>query len=163
MPGPENFAAQKRTSGENSPVHKRTSSEIDYGIEKERPNGNTPKTQRPASFSNTAASAAATGASQQSSVEASKSRNMHKSPQKRPPAYVQPLTNLFRVLQNLVRTMTNSVRSNPTMLFRTLLSLLAIIMALSRRDIRERAKTIVDNGWDKLRRTVGMGVKVSYI
>lgn len=163
-PDPENFAAQNRTSGEKGPVHKRTSSEVDYGIEKERPNGNALSTQRPASFFNTVASAPATGASNQSPVEAAKSRNMRKSAQKRPPpAYVQPLRNLFRALQNLVRNMSNSVRSNPTMLFRMLLSVFAIIMALSRRNIRERARSILGNGWDKVRNTVGMGVKVSYI
>ena len=166
MPNPEKFAVQKRTSGENGPVHKRTSSEVDYGIEKEPPNGNAvpaPKTQRPASSSNTAASTAATGASRQSPAEAAKSRNMRKSPQKKPPTYGQPLRNLFRALQNLVRNMTNSVRSNPTMLLRMLLSALAIIMALSRREIRDRAKSILGNGWDKVRNTIGMGVKVSYI
>lgn len=165
-PHPEKYAVQRHTSGENGQVHKRTSSEIDYGIEKEPPNGNAipaPKTQIPASLSNAAASAAATGASHQSPAEAAKSRNMRKSPQKRPPSYGQPLSNLFQVLQNLVRNMTNSVRSNPTMLFRMLLSVLAIIMALSRRDIRDRAKSILGNGWDKVRNTIGMGVKVSYI
>ncbi len=154
MPDPEKCAAQKRTSSEIGPVHKRTSSEIDYGIEKETPNGNAPKTQKPSSFTNNA-SASATGASHQSSVEAPKSRNMRRSPQKRPPAYFQPLTNLFRILQNLVRTMTNSARSNPTILLRMLLSVLAIIMALSRRDIRERARNILGNGWNKVRKTIG--------
>jgi hypothetical protein len=49
------------------------------------------------------------------------------------------------------------------MLLKLLLSMLAIIMALSRRDIRDRARMVVSNGLDKIRNTVGMGVKVSYI
>jgi hypothetical protein len=44
-----------------------------------------------------------------------------------------------------------------------MLFVLAFIVAFSRREIRERARRIVGTSWNKVRGTVGMGVKVSYI
>ena len=52
---------------------------------------------------------------------------------------------------------------NPTVLFRMMVFVLALIVAFSRREIRERARRVVGSGWEKIRGTVGMGVKVSYI
>ena len=43
------------------------------------------------------------------------------------------------------------------------LFLLALLFALGRRDVRDRVRRIANDSWDSLRRTVGMGVKVSYI
>lgn len=162
----ENAASQSRVEGQTGSAHKRTSSEVDYGIEKKRPNGNvpsaleTPKSAVPSK----ATSTTTTGGSHFSTpAKAPRDRNVRKSSQKRPTAYFQPVRNVFRVLQNLVRSMATSIGANPTALLKMLLSVLAIIMALSRRDIRERAKRIMGSGWDKVRGTVGMGVKVSYI
>jgi hypothetical protein len=53
--------------------------------------------------------------------------------------------------------------ANPMAFFRTLLFLLAFGLAFGRRDLRERILRLLRNAWEKVRRTVGMGVKVSYI
>jgi hypothetical protein len=161
-----NAAAQGRALGRKASVHRRTSSEVDYGIEKQRPNGtvtpatNTPK---PAPTSKEALSASPKTPHSGPSTKPSNNRNMRKSPQRRPPAYIQQVTNLIRGVQSLVRHITTSIGANPTILLKMLLSVVAIIMALSRRDIRDRAQRILRSGWDKVRNTVGMGVKVSYI
>jgi hypothetical protein len=162
----ENAASERRASAQGGSVHRRTSSEVDYGIEKKGPNGNA--VPAPKALKSGTPLSATSATRQEASqvppqVEPSRNRNTRKSSQKRPPAYVQPVRNLFRVMQNLIRNMTISIGANPTTLFKMLISVLAIIMAFSRRDIRERAKRIVGSGWDKIRTTVGMGVKVSYI
>ena len=163
----ENAASRPRASGQNGSIHRRTSSEVDYGIEKKQPKGSAvptaPKTKESATPSNSA-SGAATGASRfPAAAEASRNRNVRKSSQKGPPVYLQHVRNLFRVMQSLVRNMATAIEANPTVLLKMLLSVLAIIMALSRRDIRGRARRILGKGWDKVMNTVGMGVKVSYI
>ena len=69
----------------------------------------------------------------------------------------------MRALQSLVQNMAGAVTSNPTVMFRMFLFVLAILMAFSRREVRERVRRIVQSSWGKVRGTVGMGVKVSYI
>ena len=159
-------ASRKRKPGQSGSIHRRTSSEVDYGIEKKPLSGDAfPTVDKlgSAPLSN-AASAAVLGRSQlPPSANGSRSRNMRRSPPKRPATYVQHLRNRFRLLQDLLRNIVTSFGANPTRLLKMLVSVLAIIMALSRRDIRERAKRILGGGWDKVRNTVGMGVKVSYI
>lgn len=152
--------------GQNGSVHRRRSSEVDYGIDQNRPTGNTvpgPAAQRATATPNSTSAPSGPRARHPRSAEGSSNRNVRRSPQKQIPAFVRQISNVFRVLQNVVQHMTASLRANPTVLLRMLLSLIAIIMALSRRDIRERAKRILNSGWEKVRSTVGMGVKVSYI
>lgn len=47
--------------------------------------------------------------------------------------------------------------------FRFLLFMFAFLMIVARRDLRLRVRRAVEEGWGKVKRTVGMGVKVSYI
>ena len=48
-----------------------------------------------------------------------------------------------------------------------LLQLLAFIVGLlvviSRKDVKDRVRRLLAQGWGKVRQTAGMGVKVSYI
>jgi hypothetical protein len=46
---------------------------------------------------------------------------------------------------------------------RLLMFLFAFLILASRRDIRVKLRRTLADGWDKVRRTVGMGVKVSYV
>jgi hypothetical protein len=46
---------------------------------------------------------------------------------------------------------------------RLLMFIFAFILLASRRDMRVRLRRALAEGWDKIRRTVGMGVKVSYV
>lgn len=46
---------------------------------------------------------------------------------------------------------------------RLLIFFFAFLILASRRDIRVRLRRALADGWDKVRRTVGMGVKVSYV
>lgn len=66
-------------------------------------------------------------------------------------------------LQKLISNTALHMSQNPAGLLRFVLFLVAIIAAFGRRDLRQRIRRLAGGGWDKVRQTVGMGVKVSYI
>ncbi|MCJ1385737.1 hypothetical protein MMC17_008860 [Xylographa soralifera] len=70
---------------------------------------------------------------------------------------------LLTALQNLVLKMAQSMSRNPMVLLRTIFFIIAFLVALGRRDVRDRIGRITGLGWDKMKGTVGMGVKVSYL
>ena len=70
---------------------------------------------------------------------------------------------LVRVLQRIVLNFAKSTSRSPAALGRTILFLIAIVVALNKHDIRNRVQNIIGSAWQKLRRTAGMGIKVSYI
>ncbi|KAF2001572.1 hypothetical protein P154DRAFT_521629 [Amniculicola lignicola CBS 123094] len=80
-----------------------------------------------------------------------------------PPGLYHRVSSAFNSMQRLISNTAHSMTANPMALFRTFLFLLAFILAFSRRDLRDRIMQILRKAWDKVRRTVGMGVKVSYI
>ncbi|KAF2105921.1 hypothetical protein BDV96DRAFT_694526 [Lophiotrema nucula] len=80
-----------------------------------------------------------------------------------PPGLYHRATALISSLQSSIANFGHSMTANPMAMFRTLLFLLAFAIAFGRRDLRERIMRVVRNAWEKVRRTVGMGVKVSYI
>ncbi|ORY05143.1 hypothetical protein BCR34DRAFT_604587 [Clohesyomyces aquaticus] len=69
----------------------------------------------------------------------------------------------FSQMQALISNTAHSMTANPMAMFRTILFLLAFALAFGRRDLRERVLRLLRAAWEKVRRTVGMGVKVSYI
>lgn len=80
-----------------------------------------------------------------------------------PPGLYRRAAAMLSSMQAVISNTAHSMQANPMAFFRTLLFLLAFALAMGRRDLRERIMRILRNGWDKVRRTVGMGVKVSYI
>ena len=66
-------------------------------------------------------------------------------------------------LQRLIKNMTDQISQNPMSLLRFVLFLMGLIVAFSRRDVKDRLGRLTGAGWDKVKKTVGMGVKVSYI
>jgi hypothetical protein len=73
------------------------------------------------------------------------------------------MTIFFSNLQILLFNASDNLRTNPMLLLRTVLFILAISLAVGRRDIRERIRRIIERMWLKVRATVGMGVKVTSI
>ncbi|KAJ5256953.1 hypothetical protein N7478_013057 [Penicillium angulare] len=136
--------------------HKRNTSEVDYGIEKGSPrSGSKGKPSKPADKSPNGK------ATSRTSLSSSNSKNSKK-PVKSEPRKNQVLA-AATALRNLFRRLIQNVSGNPLSLARTLLFVLGILMAFSRQDIRDRVRRVTDSGWQKLKGTVGMGVKVSYI
>ncbi|KAI4230412.1 MAG: hypothetical protein L6R36_000041 [Xanthoria steineri] len=147
---------------DNNPhSHRRSNSEQDYGIEelekkKKRPKPNKPSIH-PSSEPRTAGSI-------------QPHNNNKSSPSKSSPR--KPATNggilarsaaVITALQNLISNMTLSMSKNPLALLRFVLFLVALLVALSRRDVKDRVAKITGGAWEKVKRTVGMGLKVSYI
>ncbi|KAJ9296504.1 hypothetical protein DTO271G3_5202 [Paecilomyces variotii] len=153
----EEAAAAARTQQNG---HKRTGSEVDYGIEN-HPNGisksrGNKSTEKSASNKTTDPSGRATF-----SPPPESSKNVKKTPKS--PAMVRQARALATALHNLLLTLARNVTGNPMALLRMLLFMLGIIMAVSRQDVRERVRRIMSTSWQKVRGTVGAGVKVSYI
>jgi hypothetical protein len=80
-----------------------------------------------------------------------------------PPNFLERASLMITAMQTAFLNTAQSLRSNPLYLLRILLFIFAFAMAFGRRDLRERLKRILATAWDKVRRTLGMGVKVSYI
>lgn len=95
------------------------------------------------------------------SGSSSSSKNVKK-PEK-PEARARKSQALMTVLRNLVQYFTRMVSGNPLSLARLVLFVLGMVMALSRQDVRERIQRVTGTGWNKVKGTIGMGVKVSYI
>ena len=136
--------------------HQRTESETDYGIETNATLAAAPTTkpQPPKSISKP--------------MKAMQPRPPHSSssnyPRKQPSTgiYKRSLA-LMSALQHLISNMTEQISRNPISLLRFILFLMGLVVALSRRDVKDRLGRLTGAGWDKMKRTVGMGVKVSYI
>jgi sodium/bile acid cotransporter 7 len=157
-------AAEQRPQ-RNGPGHKRTSTETDYGIEKNRPNGvakgRSTKTEK-SSTSKPSSSSASGRTSFPPSSSSSSSKNVKKTEKAAAPVS-RRLHGLYNLLRNILQNVKHSVVGNPMAFLRTILFTLGILMALSRQDMRERIRRLTDSGWQKIRGTVGMGMKVSYI
>ncbi|KAL8935958.1 MAG: hypothetical protein Q9216_005174 [Gyalolechia sp. 2 TL-2023] len=136
------------------PQHRRSNSEHDYGIEEKKPVKAKETDIRP------------------SSRAGSKPNQQRKN--KPPPSKISPRkptgdgivrrsVAFIAAFQKFISNMTHSLAKNPLALLRFLLFLVALLVALSRRDVKDRIKGIARDGWDRVRKTVGMGVKVSYI
>jgi len=135
--------------------HKRNSSEVDYGIEKGSPRS-TSKGKGSKSSDRSPNGKSTTRTALSSSSSKNSKKQVKPEPRAKSQAAVSTLRNLFKhIIQ--------SVSGNPLSIVRTLLFVLGILMAMSRQDVRERVRRITDSAWQKVKRTVGMGVKVSYI
>jgi len=167
--------------------HQRTSSEVDYGIEKEHPNGThmAPKPEESTSAAKPTKEAAmsklppqpipSTASPRSPPVPSSVSRTTLSPPAQTPrrPTRKSKASNqntmlaqarqLFVTLSNLARNLAGTISKNPTSLLRFLLFILAFVMAFSQRQVRERARRMANTSWEKVRATIGMGTKVSYI
>ncbi|KAL8751996.1 MAG: hypothetical protein Q9199_006040 [Rusavskia elegans] len=140
--------------------HRRSNSEQDYGIEelkKKRSNPSEPTIQP--------SSASSVPRTTRSTQQRNKSSPSKMSPRKSPTnsGILARSAAVISAFQNLVSNTTLSMSKNPLALLRFVLFLVALLVALSRRDIKDRVARITGAGWEKVKSTVGMGVKVSYI
>lgn len=187
--------------------HQRTSSEVDYGIEKAHPNGihngpvstsngvpsqplkPTSPLPKESSMTKIPPKPETTSAPQNkapqlpSSIPSTSStnpsinrthlspptnpRNATRKPKSKatatPPTLLTQARRMLLALSNLARNITGGISKNPTALLRFLLFVIAFLLAVSQRQVRERVKRIAGSTWGKVRATVGMGTKVSYI
>ncbi|KAL4807540.1 hypothetical protein BDV18DRAFT_103106 [Aspergillus unguis] len=146
----ERQKAEEAAAAERSEKsHKQNGGEGDYGVEKKHPNG---------SIRGKKGDKSSKAGSSRAALSPPNSKNL-----KKPEKPARQSQALATVLRNLVQHLAKSISNNPLWFIRSLLFVLGIIFALNRPNIRERIKRIAGNGWQKVRGTVGMGVKVSYI
>lgn len=135
--------------------HKRNTSEVDYGIEKGSPRTSKGRGSRPSDKSLSGKSSTKTTLSSSGSKSSKK--------QVKPKPQANQSRAVANMLRNLFKQIIQSVSGNPLSIVRTLLFVLGILLAMSRQDVRERVRRITGSAWQKVKGTVGMGVKVSYI
>jgi hypothetical protein len=70
---------------------------------------------------------------------------------------------VFTNTQQMVLQAGRSMTGSRMAVLRLLMVMIAFVLLVAKRDVRARVKRALDHGWDKVRQTVGMGVKVSYI
>ncbi|KAK2879520.1 hypothetical protein FQN49_000794 [Arthroderma sp. PD_2] len=143
---------QESSGGKSTSNHRRSSSEVDYGIEKSNPNS-AMKTRvvKPALKKSPA--------SEPSSAKQTKKSTAGKSQ----PLVLARMRVLANLLVTFMKNLARSLASNPLSYLKSLLVVLGVLMALGRSDVRNRIRQITGAGWQKVRGTIGMGVKVSYI
>lgn len=82
---------------------------------------------------------------------------------KAPPTLITRAGNVISNIRKLFENMAVNFQTRPLFLLQMLAFIIGLVAVLSRRDVKERLKRILGNGWLKVRKTAGMGVKVSYI
>ncbi|KAI0428603.1 hypothetical protein F5Y09DRAFT_312568 [Xylaria sp. FL1042] len=130
---------------------KRETSEIDFGIE-----------QSPHSPSPSKARSSRNGSTLSKPSQSPSSASRPKKAQA-PPSLGTRAVMIIANLRNVIEQLGSSLKTNPMLLMRLLAFVISIIVVFSRRDLRERIKRILGSGWNKVKQTAGMGVKVSYI
>lgn len=141
---------------EPSATHHRSDSEQDYGIDKPRAPLDVPKLQPALPEATSKPAKSVQPKTSRSPPKKSTGMTMNNSIYKRSAA-------VLSALQRLIQNMTEQVSQNPMSLLRFVLFLMGLIAAFSRSDVKDRLGRLTGVGWDKVKRTVGMGVKVSYI
>ena len=135
--------------------HKRSGSEIDYGIEEQSPGRSSKKLQQKANTPKQSQ----TSSSAKFSPISRRSQGTRRSPNNN---YKRGIT-VINLFHDLVNRFAQSMANNPGSLLRMLLFFVTLLLALGRRDTRTWLARMTGFGFDRLKRTIGMGVKVSYV
>jgi hypothetical protein len=132
-----------------STSHKSSHSETDYGIESS-PSANGSK-QRPLRNSSTRLSRSSIRPPPPSSKAVA------------PPSFYTQASNVVTNLRTILYAASQSTAKNPMALLRILFILITFLLVFGQKAVRERVKKLLRGGWGRVKSTVGMGVKVSYI
>ncbi|KAK7744415.1 hypothetical protein SLS62_010139 [Diatrype stigma] len=149
----ENEARERRRIDEERT--KREGSEVDYGVE------GTPAPSANGKAKQTKAGSSASSRKPKPSPT-SKPKDKGKAVVARPGIGTRA-TLVLTNLRNVLAQMGTTLKTNPVVLMRLLAFIISIIVMFGKRNIRERIQRILGSGWNKVKATAGMGVKVSYI
>ena len=136
--------------------HHRANSETDYGIDDA---GSSPNLAKPPSDP----PPPIIKPSKASQIKSSRSPPFNASRKAANPSVYSRSIAVIHGLENILSRLADHLSRNPMGLLRFVLFLMGLVMAFSRRDVKDRVGRLTGAGWDKVKRTVGMGVKVSYI
>lgn len=93
----------------------------------------------------------------------SRSSKPQKKPPSPPPSFYHRASSVLTNFQQMVMQAGKNMNLNSMALLRFLMFMLAFLLIIARRDLRLKLRRAIDDGWVKVKKTVGMGVKVSYI
>ncbi|KAH6661194.1 hypothetical protein BKA67DRAFT_687488 [Truncatella angustata] len=127
---------------------KREGSEIDYGIES-TPSANGSSSKRKPKRADSSA--------------LSRPKPPAKGKAAAPPGLGARAATIFTNLRLVIEQMGTSFKTNPVLLMRFVAFLVGLLVMFGNRRIRERITRVLGTGWNKVKATAGMGVKVSYI
>ncbi|KAI2471426.1 hypothetical protein F4781DRAFT_111186 [Annulohypoxylon bovei var. microspora] len=144
----ENEARERRRLDEERA--KREGSEVDYGIENSQSAPRSKNKPRTASGSSALSRAAKPSAPKGKKAVA-------------PPSFGARAAVVIMNFRKVIEQMGATLKANPMLLMRLVAFVISIIVMFGRKGIRERIQQILGTGWNKVRSTAGMGVKVSYI
>ncbi|KAI5926362.1 hypothetical protein F4810DRAFT_654102 [Camillea tinctor] len=145
----ENEARERRRIEEERA--RREGSEIDYGIE-----------QTPSTPGSSKARHKRVSSSLSKSSARSPGSKKKKAVTRRPSMSARALM-IIANIRNVIEQMGASFKSNPILLLKFIAFVASIGIMLGKRSVRERIQRILGTGWNKVKTTAGMGVKVSYI
>lgn len=80
-----------------------------------------------------------------------------------PPNLYSRASSVLNNLQQMILQASRNMTGNSMTMMRLLMFIAAFVLLLARRDLRMRLKRALEDSWMKVKQTVGMGVKVSYI
>ncbi|KAI1082397.1 hypothetical protein F5B20DRAFT_569407 [Whalleya microplaca] len=143
----ENEAREQRRLEEERA--KREGSEVDYGIEQTPINAGLSKARQPKNGS---------ALSRPGKSSISKGKKVVA-----PRSFGAQAAMIITNLRSMAEQMSASLKTNPFLLMRLMAFIIGIIYMFGRKGIRERIQRIFGTGWNKVKSTAGMGVKVSYI
>lgn len=138
------------------PILYRSNSERDYGIDKARPSPDPPKARSPSPKSKSKPAKAIHPRSSRMPPTRSSGKSVNGN------IYNRSVV-ILSALQHHIQNMTERMSQSPMSLLKFVLFLTGLVLAFSRRDVKERVGRLTGAGWEKLKETVGMGLKVSYI
>lgn len=152
--------AERKAEEERKEEEKRKASEIEKQKASRPPNGSATTAPRPTSAPKPSSS----------SQHATSSRPSSKA-QKKPPSRTSPPPTFYRrassmltnIQQMVLQASRNLTSNNPMVLLRFVMFMAAFLLIIARRDLRLKLKRAMETGWVKVKQTVGMGTKVSYI
>lgn len=144
----ENEARERRRIDEERA--KREGSEVDYGIE------DTQGTPVPRSKPRTTSNGSALSRPAKSPISKGKKTVA-------PPTLGARAVMIIANLRKVIEQMGTSFKANPMLLMKLVAFVISLIVMFGRRGIRERVQRVLGTGWNKIKTTAGMGVKVSYI
>lgn len=152
-----NGADRRNLEVKPSGAHRRTGSEVDYGIEtggnsSDATNGK-PLSNKPVVSSKQTSKPAATR----------RSRPSQKPPSRQTKALLDQARKLLYALWNSLANTIGSLSGNSATIVKTLVFLVSVMMLFGRQEVRDRTKRMLNSGWEKLVQTGKMGGKVSYI
>ncbi|KAK1971577.1 peroxin 26 [Colletotrichum sublineola] len=132
---------------------RREGAEGDYGIEKTPSKAGSSKGRHARVVSN------ASGSNSNSKMPVSRAKG--KAPAT--PTFGTRASMVLARIREVIDQLGAACKTNPMLLMRLVAFILGLVVMFGQKNVRERIQRVLGNGWNKVKATAGMGVKVSYI